>query len=123
MQPDQVFGTYGPRNIHAITETRGIRIQACTDEFGRRGSELMWGNYGMSGWFWGFGVLVVIGVVILVIVVVRMLANPRTVPPRTPPTVPPVASSPKQILDKRYAKGELTTEEYRERLSALGLDS
>ena len=84
---------------------------------------MMWGDYGMSGWVWGFGVLVIIGVVILVIVVVRMLANPRTVPPQTSPTVPPVASSPKQILDMRYAKGELTTEEYRERLSALRLDS
>jgi uncharacterized membrane protein len=27
----------------------------------------------------------------------------------------------KRILDERYAKGELTTEEYRERLNNLGL--
>jgi len=77
----------------------------------------------MNGWFWGFGVLVVIGVVILVIVVVRMLSSPRTVQPQTPPTTPPAAPSPKRILDERYATGELTTQEYRERLSALGLDS
>ena len=84
---------------------------------------MMWGNDSMNGWFWGFGVLVVIGVVILVIVVVRMLSSTRTVQPQTPPTAPPAAPSPKRILDERYAKGELTTQEYRERLSALGLDS
>lgn len=28
-------------------------------------------------------------------------------------------SSPREILQKRYAKGELTTEQYRERLEAL----
>ena len=84
---------------------------------------MMWGNDTMNGWFWGFGVLVVIGVVILVIVVVRMLSSPRTVQPQTPPTAPPAAPSPKRILDERYATGELTTQEYRERLSALGFDS
>ncbi|MGA6093785.1 SHOCT domain-containing protein [Microbacterium sp. NPDC079356] len=30
-------------------------------------------------------------------------------------------TTPKQILDERYAKGELTSEEYRERLATLGL--
>jgi len=33
------------------------------------------------------------------------------------------APSPKQILDERYARGELTTEEYRERVTTLGFDS
>jgi putative membrane protein len=66
---------------------------------------------------------VVIGVVVLVIVLIRMLSNPRTVLPQAPPTMPGGAASPKGILDQRYAQGELTTEEYRERLSALGLDS
>lgn len=83
---------------------------------------MMWGDYGMAGWAWGFGVLVVIGVVILVIVLVRMLARPRTAPPQAAGMLPGGTSSPKQILDERYARGELTTEEYRERLSALGLE-
>jgi putative membrane protein len=28
----------------------------------------------------------------------------------------------RQVLDERYARGEITTEEYRERLRALGED-
>ena len=77
---------------------------------------MMWGNYGMGGWGWGFGVLVAIGVVILVIVLIRMAANSR------PTSTSTQALSPKQIVDERYAKGELTTTEYQERLSVLTLD-
>ena len=84
---------------------------------------MMWGNYGMNEWSWGFGALVVIGVVILIIVVMRRPSNSQTSAPSSPPTGAGGAPSPKQILDARYAKGDLTTEEYRERLSALGLDS
>lgn len=84
---------------------------------------MMWGNYGMSGWSWGFGSLVVIGVVILIIVLLRRQSPPRIDAPRIPPTVAASTATPKQIMDERYAKGELTTEEYRERIAALGLDT
>ena len=83
---------------------------------------MMWGNYGMGGWAWGFGALVLIGLVILVVVLVRTFSQPRPVPGLAQAR-PSAASSPRQILDERYARGELTTEQYRERLSALGLDS
>jgi putative membrane protein len=85
---------------------------------------MMWGNYGSMGWGWVFGALVLIGLVVLTVLLVRLFSSPRSVPPQ--PTAPSASggqSSPKQILDERYAKGELTTEEYRERLSALGLGS
>lgn len=89
---------------------------------------MMWGTYGMGGWAWGFGALVLVGLVILVIVLVRMFAPSRPVPPPPPPQqssslLPDSSPSPKQILDERYARGEVTTEEYQERRSALGLDS
>lgn len=84
---------------------------------------MMWGNYGMSGWSWGFGGLVVIGVVILIIVLARRQAPSQVGTPLAPSTVAGSAASPKQILDERYARGELTAEEYRERITALGLDS
>ena len=84
---------------------------------------MMWGNYGMSGWSWVFGGLVVVGVVILIIVLLRRSIPVRNDAPSTPPSVAGGAPSPQQILDERYARGELTTEEYRERITALGLDS
>ena len=84
---------------------------------------MMWGNYGMSGWSWVFGGLVVIGVVILIIVLLRRSTPVRNEASSTPPSVADGAPSPQQILDERYARGELTTEEYRERSTALGLDS
>jgi putative membrane protein len=83
---------------------------------------MMWGGYGMNGWGWGFGALIVVGVVVLIVVVVR-LASTRGA--RVQPAEPPRSSLPNdagRILDERYAKGDLTTEEYRERKTALGLD-
>lgn len=85
----------------------------------------MWGNgYTMMGWGWLAGAVVVILIVVAVIVVVRML------PGRTNPSVPreqngslpaiTLAKTPRQILDERYAHGDLTTEEYRERIENLG---
>ncbi len=80
---------------------------------------MMWENYGMGGWAWGLGALVVIGAVIIIIVLAQVLHKPRSAPQQTSNG----ALTPKQVLDHRYATGELTTEEYRERLSALGLGS
>ncbi|MBX3100712.1 MAG: SHOCT domain-containing protein [Salinibacterium sp.] len=80
---------------------------------------MMWGNYGMGSWGWAFGTLVLVGVVILVIVLVRVFAGSRRRLPVS--TLGANSLSPKQILDERYAKGELTSEEYRERLATLGL--
>jgi putative membrane protein len=87
----------------------------------------MWGNdYNMMGgswgWFAGAGVLFL--VVIAVIVVYRMIPSRVTQPvalihpsPSAPAGSP---QTPRQILDERYAKGDLTTDEYRERLKNLG---
>jgi len=36
------------------------------------------------------------------------------------PTAKTAQPTPRQILDERYARGELTTEEYRERVETLG---
>ncbi len=84
---------------------------------------MMWGGYGMNGWGWGFGALIVVGVVVLIIVVVR-LASTRGA--RVQPAEPPRSALPNdagRILDERYARGDLTTEEYHERRTALGLDA
>ncbi|MDJ0333958.1 SHOCT domain-containing protein [Salinibacterium sp. G-O1] len=83
---------------------------------------MMWGNYGMGLWGWGFGALILVGVVILIGVLVRLFSTPRAgAPVPGAVTGETGATPPKQILDERYAKGEMTTEEYQERLTGLGL--
>lgn len=69
------------------------------------------------GWMWLFGVLLVLGVVTLVLVATRAftggISGGRGAAERAP-------SRARAVLDERYARGELTTEEYRERLRILG---
>ena len=85
---------------------------------------MMFGNgYGM-GWMWLWGLIAIVGLLLLVFVIVRVAtggikrddasgSHPNT-------TGALATNTPRQILDERYAKGELTTDEYRERLSVLG---
>ncbi len=74
-----------------------------------------WGTgYGMMGWGWGWGVLMM--VVPLVLVVLILLVALGAFAPRTaaraylPPVSPP--SSAMEILNARYARGEISREEY-----------
>ena len=78
---------------------------------------MMWG-YGYNGgaWMWVVGGLIVVGVVVLVVALMRN----STAATRAGTALAPGASTPRQILDERYARGELTTEEYRERVETLG---
>jgi putative membrane protein len=80
-------------------------------------------GYGFGGvWMWLFGLLVLLGVALLVVVAVRAfgggISGPAS-PDDARDTTPPRQSRAREILDERYARGELTTEEYRERLQAL----
>ena len=75
---------------------------------------MMWG-YGGGAWMWIVGGLVLIGVVVLVVVLIRS-ATAGTNVGATPAAT---TSTPRQILDERFARGELTTDEYRERLETL----
>ncbi len=61
---------------------------------------------------WMFGLLALAGLVILVIVIVRIATGGFKGAEER--------STSRQILDRRYAKGDLTTQEYRERLAKLG---
>ena len=82
---------------------------------------MMWGYGWDMGWFWLFGLLVLIGIVLLVILAVRVSSggsNRGNAPDSTP--MSPGLSGARQILDERYARGELTADQYREQIHVLG---
>jgi putative membrane protein len=70
-----------------------------------------WGG----GWMWLWGVAMMAGFVALVVWLAR--ANSATSASSVPPRDP--TDRAKEILAERFAKGELSTDEYRERVSEL----
>jgi putative membrane protein len=73
------------------------------------------------GWMGVFWLLLIVGTAVLVFVLVKVLTGTRG---GTPPGGygPPPGAGPRrarEILDERYARGEISTEEYRERLRGL----
>lgn len=73
------------------------------------------------GWAWTFWLLLIAGIVLLTVVVVRAISGGvrgGAGPARTDDGRPRTSRA-REVLDERYARGELATEEYRERLSAL----
>ena len=82
------------------------------------------GGMGGMGLMWVFGLLVLAGVIVLVVVLVKTLSgrSSNTGAPdhgRAPGADP---GRGREILQERYARGELSTEEYRERLRTLEED-
>lgn len=78
---------------------------------------MMWGygsNMGWMMWLWG----------VLLLVAVRLSGTGRTSErhpePRQLPGPEAGRTRAQQILDERFARGELSEEEYRERLRVLG---
>lgn len=99
----------------------------------------MMGYYGNGiGWMWLWGVLLLVGIAALVLLAVRLFTGgpghgganqpgrygtPPYGPPGTPPGGPGFPAGKSQarlILDERFARGELTAEQYRESLKVLG---
>ncbi|WP_104127350.1 SHOCT domain-containing protein [Cryobacterium sp. Y57] len=80
---------------------------------------MMWGT-GSMGWSWGFGLLALVGVAILVYVVIRLSTkNGQSIPSSPPVPASPDLTSARKILDERFARGELTPEQYREQIRVL----
>jgi putative membrane protein len=84
---------------------------------------MMWGYGWDMGWMWLFIPLTLIGIVLLVLLAVRLVGGGIS---RGGTAGPPAGaggrSRARQILDERYARGELTAEQYREQLHVLGED-
>jgi putative membrane protein len=66
-----------------------------------------------SGWGWLWGSIVLLGWVALIATVVWFVARSARSPERSS------VERAREVLAERYARGELTTEEYRERLEQL----
>lgn len=79
---------------------------------------MMWG-YGNMGWAWGYGLLAIAGVALLIYVVVRLASRKSGSSETAPDSMHDDASSAKRILKERFARGELTAEQYREHLRVL----
>lgn len=77
--------------------------------------DMSWGMGWGMGWAWIFLVLLIVGIVLLVVALVRGLGGGSR-----PPGVADGAARARAILDERYARGEIDTTEYQERLRALG---
>ncbi|WP_346958413.1 SHOCT domain-containing protein [uncultured Arthrobacter sp.] len=94
---------------------------------------MMWG-YGQNlWWMWLWGALLLIGVAVLVLLAVRVFSGTGRGPqpghpgpygqpgfPGRAPGTPGGKSPARLILDERFAKGELTAEQYREHVKELG---
>lgn len=68
----------------------------------------------LTGWGWFFGALLVIGLLLIVVVVVRIVADGVR-----RGGVADDRGSARRLLDGRYARGEISPEEYRQRRRAL----
>lgn len=76
-------------------------------------------GYGMGGWMWVWGAALIIGVLVLIGGLVWAIVA-TTAHRRAPQAGAAEPAPARQILDERYARGELDTQEYRERVQALG---
>jgi putative membrane protein len=75
-------------------------------------------GFSLAGW-WGMGVGTVLFwalVALFVVLVVRATAGSRT----TPPGASSRGDEARRILDERFARGEITEEEYLHRREVLG---
>ncbi|MCH8565667.1 SHOCT domain-containing protein [Nesterenkonia sp. LB17] len=89
---------------------------------------MMWdsGMGGGMGWMWFFWLLLIVGTVVIVIVLVLVLLKALTGSSgdgsRQGGSAPPTGARPRrsrEILEERYARGEISTEEFSERLRTL----
>jgi len=80
------------------------------------------GGMGCMGMMWIFGLLLVVGVIALVFVRVKAFTSGSSATGGVPDASRGVgagAGRGREILEERYARGELSAEEYRERLQTL----
>ncbi len=83
---------------------------------------MMWGYPMNMAWMWLWGLLLLVGIALLELVAVRMFSGGSRGGTPGQPGPSAAGSRARQILDGRFARGELTAEQYREQLKVLGED-
>lgn len=85
---------------------------------------MMWGD-GMGwamGWAWLFWILLIVGVVVLVTLLVLVVSRGSAAGRQGGPGAAPTGAAPsraREILEERYARGEINAEEFHERRRTL----
>jgi putative membrane protein len=77
---------------------------------------MMWGDGVNPAWLWLYGLLSLGAVVVLIVWTVRYFRNDSD----SSSPVGPRPSDARRILDERFARGELTAEQYRQQVTELG---
>lgn len=78
---------------------------------------MMWGNGNMSAWGWVAMTVGMIGFWVLLIAL--LIAAVRLIGPRDQGSGGASHQSARQILDQRFARGEIDEDEYRSRVKTL----
>ena len=79
-----------------------------------------YGGYGlMGGWGIFFNIIILIGVVVLIVWAVKQFTRSNDTGPRSSGSSSQPLSA-RDILDMRYARGELTREEYQAMMQDIG---
>jgi putative membrane protein len=78
-----------------------------------------WGSFGLMGGLIGllFNIAVLVGIVLLIVWAVQKVSRSTSSGAST--TTPQPVLSAREVLDIRYARGELTREEYQTKLSDM----
>ncbi len=81
----------------------------------------------MNGWGWGMGVLMILAIVAIVVLVVWLVRSTSHNQPHAAAisggSVAAVSDTPQQILERRLAQGDITPDEFRERVAVLRGDA
>jgi putative membrane protein len=80
---------------------------------------MFWYDHGMSWWgYAGMGIGMVLFWTLIIVGIVALIRY-TTGDQHSRPLPPPAAPSPEQVLAARFARGEISETEYRDRLAVL----
>ncbi len=78
-----------------------------------------YGNHMDGGWGWGMAAFMILAAVAIVALVVWLVRSSHHAPAVGHASVPVTVETPRQILDRRLAEGDVTPDEYHERTAIL----